>query len=63
MPNDGANVEGDGAHVQQHTRDVYQRREEEDSLAPEESRQDDPRDAMREGPARLDGGGEPSGGF
>lgn len=38
MPDDGTDVEGDGAHVEEHTRDVYQRGEEEDSLAPEESR-------------------------
>lgn len=65
MPDDGTDVEGDGAHVEEHTRDVYQRGEEEDSLAPEESRQDDPRYAVRErGPAGgLDGGGETSGGF
>ena len=46
---DGDDVEGDGAHVEEHAGDVEERGEEEDALTPDQNREDVPSQALDEG--------------
>lgn len=46
MWNDGNDLEGNGAHVEEHARDVEERGEEEEPLAADENGEEVPDDAL-----------------
>jgi hypothetical protein len=61
MVNYRANIERHRSHVQKHTRNINERSEKENPLAAEEGREEEPSEAVCEGPSwRVGGRGEPA---